>query len=84
MLSYNHFHLILPQIGNRNEISIRAANVGSLSSVLVDLAYAGGLSSWRPKQVEVLNTISGEYGLFKNDEQLIYFWNGSAELTQVW
>jgi len=70
-------------MGNRNEFSIRTANVGPLSSVSVNLTYRGGCSSWRPKQVEVLNTVTGEYGMFKNDEQLIYYWNGLSELTQV-
>ena len=49
----------------------------------VDLTSSGGCSSWRPKQIEVLNTTTGEYGMFKNDEQLIYYWNSPSELTQV-
>jgi hypothetical protein len=62
---------------------IRAADIGSLSSVLVDLNATGNNSSWRPKQVEVLNTVSGDYGIFKNDEQLMYYYYGSQELVQV-
>ncbi len=31
----------------------------------------------------MLNTVTGEYGLFKNEEALIYFWDGAAKLVQV-
>ena len=62
---------------------IQAADVGALSSVSVNLDAVGNLSSWRPKQIEVVNTVTDSYGLFKNSEELIYYWNGSAELTQV-
>lgn len=71
------------QFGQFNEFGIKAADVGPIASVSISLDAVGNMSSWRPKQVEVLNKVTDSYGLFKNNEELIYYWNGPAELTQV-
>ncbi len=35
------------------------------------------------RQIEVLNTATGAYGLFANNAELIYYWNGTTELVQA-
>ncbi len=44
------------QFGSKNQFTIRAADVGKLASVMVDLNATGNNSSWRPKQVGPFST----------------------------
>jgi hypothetical protein len=72
------------QSGSRNEFTIKAVDVGSVCSILLDLEVVGSACSWIMKQVEVTNTVTGDYGMFKNDEQRLNYWDGTTEITQVW